>query len=180
MSKKADVIKSIVVLAVICLVISGALAIVNSFTAPVIESAAAERENQARQAVMPEAASFEPLEQSDFPEGVVSGYQGLDSAGKTVGYVFTVEGKGFDDTISVMCAIGTDGNILKCSTLDVSSETKTLGGKTANPEYTDQYIGQNSSLDGVDSISGATITSTAYKGCVEKAFAAYELVKEAE
>lgn len=180
MSKKADVIKSIVVLAVICLVISGALAIVNSFTAPVIENAAAERENQARQAVMPDAASFEPLEQADFPEGVVSGYQGLDSASKTVGYVFTVEGKGFDGTISVMCAIGTDGNILKCSTLDVSSETKTLGGKTANPEYTDQYIGQNSSLDGVDSISGATITSTAYKGCVEKAFAAYELVKEAE
>ena len=92
MSKKADVIKSIVVLAVICLVISGALAIVNSFTAPVIENAAAERENQARQSVMPEAASFEPLEQSDFPEGVVSGYQGLDSASETVGYVFTVEG----------------------------------------------------------------------------------------
>ena len=64
--------------------------------------------------------------------------------------------------------------------LDVSSETKTLGGQTANPEYTDQYIGQSSALDGVDSISGATITSTAYKGCVETAFAAYELVKEAE
>lgn len=180
MSKKADVIKSIVVLAVICLVISGALAIVNSFTSPVIANAAAERENQARQAVLPEAASFEKLDQVPLPDGVVSGYQGLDGSGDTVGYVFTVEGKGFDGTISVMCAIGTDGNIIKCSTLDVSSETKTLGGKTANPEYTDQYIGQSSSLDGVDSISGATITSTAYKGCVENAFAAYELVKEAE
>ena len=111
---------------------------------------------------------------------MVSGYRGVDGAGKTAGYVFTVEGKGFDGTISVMCAIGTDGNIINCSTLDVSSETKTLGGQTANPEYTDQYIGQSSALDGVDSISGATITSTAYKGCVETAFAAYELVKEAE
>ena len=181
MSKKTvDVIKSIVVLAVICLVISGALAVVNSFTAPVIETAAAERENQARQSVLPEAASFEKLEQAPLPEGVVSGYQGVDSAGQTAGYVFTVEGKGFDGIISVMCAIGTDGNIIKCSTLDVSSETKTLGGKTANPDYTDQYTGQDSSLEGVDSISGATITSTAYKGCVEQAFAAYELVKEAE
>ena len=54
-SKKADVIKSIVVLAVICLVISGALAVVNSFTSPVIAAAAAERETQARQAVLPEA-----------------------------------------------------------------------------------------------------------------------------
>ena len=68
---------------------------------------------------------------------------------------------------------------LNCSTLDVSGETATLGGRTANPEYTDQYKGQDKSLSGVNAISGATITSTAYRGCVEKAFAAYELVKEA-
>ena len=178
MSKKADILKSIIVLVVICLVISGALAIVNSFTSPVITAAAAERENQARQSVIPDAADFEQLD-ANFPEGVVSGYRGVDASGATIGYVFTAEGKGFDGTISVICAIGTDGNIIKCSTLDVSSETKTLGGQTANPEYTDQYIGQSSSLDGVDAISGATITSTAYKGCVENAFAAYDLVKEA-
>ena len=66
------------------------------------------------------------------------------------------------------------------STLDVSSETKTLGGKTANLEYTDQYTGQDASLAGVNAISGATITSTAYRGCVETAFESYELVKEAQ
>ena len=104
----------------------------------------------------------------------------IDDSGNTIGYVFTVEGKGFDGTISVQCAIGTDGTIIKCAALNVSSETKTLGGKTANPEYADQYTGKSSTLDGVDAISGATITSTAYKGCVENAFAAYELVKEAE
>ena len=36
-------VKSIVVLAIICLVTSGALAVVNSFTAPVIETAAQAR-----------------------------------------------------------------------------------------------------------------------------------------
>ena len=46
-----------------------------------------------------------------------------------------------------MCAIGTDGAILRVSTLDVSSETKTLGGKTANPEYTDQYTGNSGDND---------------------------------
>ena len=79
----------------------------------------------------------------------------------------------------MICAIGTDGAILRVSTLDVSSETKTLGGKTANPEYTDQYTGQDTSLAGVNAISGATITSTAYRGCVETAFAAFETIKEA-
>ena len=43
MSNKT-LIKSIVVLAAICLVIAGALAVVNSFTAPIISEAAAERE----------------------------------------------------------------------------------------------------------------------------------------
>lgn len=128
---------------------------------------------------MPDATDFEQLDVKDLPDGVVSVYQGKDSSGKTAGYVFTVEGKGFGGTISVMCAIDNDGTILNCSTLDVSGETATLGGKTANPEYTDQYQGKDKSLDGVNAISGATITSTAYRGCVEKAFAAYELVKEA-
>ena len=56
----------------------------------------------------------------------------------------------------------------------------TLGGQTANKSYTGQYTGQDASLSGVNAISGATITSTAYRGCVETAFEAYELVKEAQ
>ena len=57
MSNKT-MIKSIVVLAVICLVISGALAVVNSFTAPIITAAAIERENASRQQVLPAAADL--------------------------------------------------------------------------------------------------------------------------
>ena len=163
MKEKKDIVKSIVVLFVICLVVSAALAVVNSFTAPVSAANATERENEARRAVIPDAAEF----------------KAVDAGGATLGYVFTVEGKGFDGTISVMCAIGTDGKILHVNTLDVSSETKTLGGKTANPEYTDQYTGQDETLAGVNAISGATITSTAYRGCVETAFAAFETIKEA-
>ena len=56
----------------------------------------------------------------------------------------------------------------------------TLGGQTANESYTGQYAGQDASLSGVSAISGATITSTAYRGCVETAFEAFELVKEAQ
>ena len=48
-SKKLGVIKSIAILVIICLVTSGALAVVNSYTSPVIQAAAEERENQARQ-----------------------------------------------------------------------------------------------------------------------------------
>ena len=95
-------------------------------------------------------------------------------------YLFTVEGKGFGGTIQVMCVIGTDGLIRACRTMDVSSETTTLGGQTANESYTGQYTGQDASLSGVSAISHATITSNAYRGCVETAFEAYAIVKGAQ
>ena len=41
------------------------------------------------------------------------------------------------------------------------------------------YTGQDANLSGVNAISGATITSTAYRGCVEAAFEAFEVIKEA-
>ena len=176
--EKQGIIKAVVVLVVICLVISGALAVVNSFTAPVSAANAEARETAARQELIPEAGSFEQVTDG-LPENVLSAYVGKASDGSVAGYVITASGKGFGGTIQVMVAISPEGTILRCKTLDVSSETKTLGGQTANESYYGQYEGQDSSLSGVQAISGATITSTAYKGCVQTAFAAYETVKEA-
>ena len=178
MSEKQGIIKAVVVLVVICIVISGALAVVNSFTAPVSKANAEARETAARQELIPEAASFEQITDG-LPADVLSAYVGKAADGSAAGYVFTVSGKGFGGTIQVMCAISPEGTILRCKTLDVSGETKTLGGQTANESYTSQYEGQDSSLSGVSAISGATITSTAYEGCVKTAFEAYEVCKEA-
>ena len=179
MKNTQEIRKSIVVLVVICLLTSAALAVVNHFTAPVSAANAAAREQQARLDAVPEAASFEPIE-SALPDGVVGAYTALDASGAPISYLFTVEGKGFGGTIQVLCVIGSDGLIRACRTMDVSSETTTLGGQTASESYTGQYTGQDASLSGVSAISGATITSTAYRGCVETAFEAFELVKEAQ
>ena len=179
MKNTQEIRKSIVVLVVICLLTSAALAVVNHFTAPVSAANAAAREQQARLDAVPEAASFEPIELA-LPDGVVGAYTALDVSGTPLSYLFTVEGKGFGGTIQVLCVIGSDGLIRTCRTMDVSSETTTLGGQTASESYTGQYAGQDASLSGVSAISGATITSTAYRGCVETAFEAFELVKEAQ
>ena len=177
--KNKEIVKSIVVLVVICLLTSAALAVVNHFTAPVSAANAEARAQQARLDAVPDAADFAPIEAA-LPSGVVSAYAALDAAGTPTSYLFTVEGKGFGGTIQVLCVIGMDGRIRTCRTMDVSSETTTLGGQTANESYTGQYAGQDASLSGVSAISGATITSTAYRGCVETAFEAFELVKEAQ
>ena len=63
MSEKQGIIKAVVVLVVICFVISGALAVVNSFTAPVSKANAEARETAARQELIPEASDFEQVTQ---------------------------------------------------------------------------------------------------------------------
>ena len=140
MSEKQGIIKAVVVLVVICIVISGALAVVNSFTAPVSAANAEARETSARQELIPEAASFEQVTEN-LPENVLGAYVGKTADGSVAGYVITSSGKGFGGTIQVMTAISPEGTILRCKTLDVSGETKTLGGQTANESYTSQYAG---------------------------------------
>ena len=174
MSERKDIIKSIVVLTAICLVVSGLLAVVNGFTAPVSAANAAQREEDARSELIADADEFEPVE-AELPENVLSAYAAYRS-GEVIGYVFTSQSAGFGGNIQVMSAIGADGKIISVKTLDVSTETPTLGGKTANADYTGQYAGQDVSLSGADAISGATITSNAYRNCVLSAFEAYSMI----
>jgi len=176
---KAAMVKSISVLVIICIVISGALAVVNSFTAPVIEEARIARENASRLKLLPGVTGFRRIALDGLPESITSAYSGQDAYSNIEGYVFTAGRKGFDGTIVVMTAFDLDGRIVNVATMDVTSETKTLGGLTASPSYTNQYIGKDASLAGVDGISGATITSDAYEACVLDCFTAFELVKEA-
>ena len=178
MNPKKDIFKSILVLTLLCLTVSGTLAAVNRFTAPVSAANAAVREEKTRKSMIPEAEAFIPLAVGELPKSIVNACRAETKDGGCAGYVFTVRGKGFGGTITVMCAIADDGTVLRCEAPDVSSETTTLGGKVADPAYSAQYVGKDERLEGVDGISGATITSNAYRQCVRDAFAAYRAVKE--
>ena len=179
MNAKKDIFRSILVLVLICLVVSGALAAVNSFTAPVSAANAAAREDAARKNMIPDAARFSPVTGVSLPQSVVSASRAETADGGCAGYVFTVKGKGFGGTVTVMCAIAENGTVLRFETLDVSSETATLGGRAADPAYTSQYVGKDGTLSGIDGISGATITSNACRKCAEDAFAAFRAIREA-
>lgn len=171
-------IKSIVVLVGICLVISGALAIVNSFTAPVIAANGTRREAISRQKLLPEAERFQELPRGAMPETVTGAYVGVDSAGREVGYVFTANAKGFKGNIVVMAAMDPEGRLIQVSAVDVTCETASLGGLVEKESYTAQYAGKDASLQGVDAISGATITSKAFEQGIKDCFQAYRTLKE--
>ena len=170
-----DILKPIAVLAAICLVVTALLAYINSVTSPIILAAELKAAEEARTEVMEGATSFEEIDPETLPEGVTEGYKADNG-----GYVFRMTTKGYGGDIKMICGI-LDDKITKVETLS-HSETSGIGSKVVDNKsgYGDNYIGKTAEdYESVDGITGATISSTAYKKALESAFAAYEAVKEA-
>ena len=172
-----DIFKPIIVLTCICLVVTALLAAVNLVTAPIIRAAEEEAAQQARSEVLKEAKSFEKLDVK-LPDGVTEAFKGSDNSG----YVFMLSQKGYGGEIKLICGIRPDGTIEAMKTLS-HSETSGIGSKVVdnNTGLNQQFAGKSASnQDSDDPISGATISSKAYKAAVKSAFEAYEKVKGAK
>ena len=165
--------KPIVVLCVICVVITGALAATNSVTAPIIEEATRLAQEQARQELLPEASGFTKVEDVSV-ENVSDVY----TADNGVGTVITCSGKGYSSTITVMVAFTPDGTIKQIKVTS-QGETQGVGTKvTTQPTaFWDQFAGKAAQtltlgVD-VDKITGASISSRAVTNAVNAAIDAY-------
>lgn len=170
-----EIIKPVLVLVCICLVVTALLAYINSVTSPIIAKAEQEKTEQAMSEVLTEADGFEKLEIENLPDRVTEVY----TANNGSGYVFMLTTKGYGGDMKLICGMKADGTIEQCKTLS-HAETSGLGSKTAEDPYRNQYCGKNSdTLSEVDAITGATISSTAYKNAIDDAFKAYDMVKEA-
>jgi electron transport complex protein RnfG len=165
-----------VVLLLICLVISAALACTYQVTAPQIEKINKEMADAARMEVLPEADSFTPAT-GDMPEGVTEYYVADNGAGVVV----TTQNKSFGGTITVMVGFDADGAITGVTVTD-HSDTPGLGTKAQDAAYlaaqyngkTDTDNADNIKKDsGIDQVTGATVSSNAIYGCVNYAIAAF-------
>ena len=176
MSNWDKIFKPVVVLCVICVVITGALAATDSVTKPVIQAATAEAQRQARTELLPEADDFVPV------EGVkVDNVDDVYAATNGVGYVITSNAKGYGGTITVMSAFTPEG-VIKQIKITEASETPGFGSNvTDNKAYWERYAG----LDGtknpvlgqdVDGWSGATISSKALIKAVNSAVDAFNAI----
>jgi electron transport complex protein RnfG len=176
-----DYIMPVIVLPLMCLFVSGALAFCNSITFTVIEIAAAERAEAARRIIIPQADGFELLDvealrsQADLPKSVTQVFRTTNNKG----FIFMVTTSGYGGEIKLICGIDPDGKVIRSEAL-AQKETKGLGTPVFEEPHAGQYWGKDKNgIEGVAAISGATITSTAYKNGIRDAFAAYEIVKGA-
>lgn len=170
-----EIIKPVLVLVCICLVVTALLAYINSVTSPIIAKAEQEKTEQAMSEVLCEADGFEKLEIENLPDRVTEVYTATNGAG----YIFMLTTKGYGGDMKLICGMDAEGVIKQCKTLS-HAETSGLGSKTAEDPYRNQYCKKSAdTLSQVDAITGATISSNAYKNAIEDAFKAYDMVKEA-
>ena len=155
------------VLTVICLVVSAVLAGTYQVTEPVIEAAKRAEADASRVVVLPDGKNFEEVSASGL-DNIVDAYK----AGNGAGYVITGKAKGYGGDLQVMAGIDKDGKIAGVKLMD-NNETQGIGSKTGEASYTDQYKGKDSTLDGVTTISGATVSSKAFESAVNTIFQAY-------
>lgn len=159
--KKSLNLKSIVVLTSICAVISLLLAATNALTAPIIEKNQNAAANEALLVVMPDGTGFEKIDISSYelPATVDEAYK---EAGG--GYVVKLTTAGYSSGFVIMCGVNADGTVSGAVCL---SSNETLGYEKT---FGDNFAGKNSEgVDAVDSISGATKTTAAYRNAVKDA-----------
>lgn len=159
--KKSLNVKSIVVLTAICAVISLLLAGTNALTAPIIEKNQAAAANEALLVVMPEGTGFEKVDLSSYelPSTVTEAYK---EAGG--GYVVKLTTTGYGSGFVIMCGVKADGTVSGAVCL---SSNETLGYEKT---FGENFTGKNSDeVAAVDTISGATKTTAAYRNAVKDA-----------
>ena len=169
-------VKSIIVLVSICLIIAVAMATVNMITAPKIAEAVERAQREAMSAVLPENGGFEALTLQGLPESVAGVYRDLDGEG----FVALLSVKGYDASKPMSVAVGftSEGTITKCHVISASGETSGIGTKVTNDDFLSHFANKDASLDGVDAISGATISSSAVIDAVRESFEAIKRAGE--
>ena len=178
-----EYIAPVVVLVCICLVITFALAYVNSITAPIIEQNAIETANAARAELLPAADTFtaydgELVELDPGKVFVTECY----IADNGSGMVITVKTKSFGGLLTEMVGIDNQGAITGVK-VTAHGDTPGLGTKAHAPEHLQQYVGLDSYNDysakadpSVNHVSGATISSNGVHFGVWAALEQYKLV----
>lgn len=158
----------ILVLSIICLVITAALAATYGVAKPIIDANAIKSANEARAELLPAAESFTAYD-GDLTvceEGKVFATDCY-IADNGSGMVVTVQTKSFGGLLTEMIGIDADGKITGVK-VTAHADTPGLGTKAHVPGHVDQYKGLSELTSvtakddpSVNHITGATISSNA-------------------
>ncbi len=160
-------VRLIVTLTAVCAVISLLLSTVNAVTKDRISAHKLEAQNAAVFEVFPEGDKCEFYSPDGTDEGVYLVFRG----GELAGYAARVTPSGFGGEIEMMVGVGADGTTTGVSIISMS-ETAGVGSKVKADSFLEQFRGKDGKIavgDGIDGITGATISSKAVTEGVRQA-----------
>lgn len=174
--KNKEILIPTVTLFLICLIITAALGVTNFFTAGQIAALEKKTQNEAMNSLLP-ADEYSPIEEG-------TSYCAVKKS-ETIGYIFITSEKGYGGEIRVMTAVGLDGAVKAVTVLSAGDETPGLGQNVTKQAFLSQYTGHfkdievvknnaDSSLNQINAVTGATISSRATTKAVNKALEMYE------
>lgn len=178
--------KTAIALFVICVITTGAMAFTYMGTKDTIIERALIDEENARREVLADAEKFEEI--SDLSAITASNptysivkkaFKGL-KGDTVIGYVFTIDSKGYGGDIRIIVGVDNDGKVTRVKVGD-NKETPGLGAKASQEPFISQFtnlaatgplqVVKNGGTkpEEIDAISGATITSRAVVKAVQAA-----------
>lgn len=153
-------------LGLISAIAGGALSAVNSVTKPIIDANALKAEQSNLEKLYP-GAEFAPIDLVDAPETITKAFEVVGE-----GVVYKCENQGFKNPIVFLIGISNDGTFSGYTVLE-NGDTSGIGTRVNEAEFSDGFIGE--SIDkSIDTLSGATISSTAVKEAIEAAVAYHQ------
>ncbi len=161
-------INSALTLTVICAVVSLLLAAANYITAPIIEKQQMAATEGALVEVLPGGEDFVAVDitKYDIPETIIEAYKE-----KNGGYVFKMETSGYSSGLVIMCGINAEGTLTGATWI---SSNETLGYEKT---YGEKLVGADfETIDSVDTVTKATMTTGAYKSAVKDALGAFIII----
>jgi len=168
---KIKKIMPVIVLSSICLVVTLLLAVVNMFTAPIIEQAMNDKANAALLDVLPDGKNFEEMVlDENYPKAVTAGYRA------DGGYVFRMDVTGKSAGLVIMCGIDSEGRIVNTKII-ADNETDSYDANVFPYVEGADGVYNGMSLEGFEPylVSGATLTSKAYSEAIKAALQSYAI-----
>ena len=186
--------KPVIALTLIAAIAGVALSGVYSMTKDTIDEQKAMAERASYNEVCPGTDRFETVDAAEAKLKELDGanwgtdygstrireaYVGKDASGNITGYALKVSSKGFGGDVTMALGLTPDGAVNKISFTELN-ETAGLGMRANEDSFKDQFAGKSGSVtygeDGVEAMSGATVTSTAVKNAVNAGLNFYETV----
>jgi electron transport complex protein RnfG len=125
--------------------------------------------------VIPDAKKLVRVDYQTDEKDLLGVYQDEEGTGVVL-HIQTVGYAGKSSPIEALVGFDSEGTILGV-TIVSCPETPGLGTRIEDPEYLQNYVGVSGSADSVDTITSATISSTALRDGINYAIEQFEQVK---